>query len=64
MVLRGSILSMGCSGCDWDPEKELESQRKHGITFEIACCVFGDPDREEVEDEGNYGEERCSPLAE
>ena len=51
---------MACSGCDWDPEKNLENQRKHaGIRFEDACGVFDDPYREEVEDEGDYDEDRC-----
>jgi uncharacterized DUF497 family protein len=49
---------MVCSVCDWDPEKERESFRKHGISFDVACCVFGDPHREEVEDDGDYGEVR------
>jgi len=50
---------MACSGCDWDPEKDLENQRKHeGIRVEDACGVFDDPYREEVEDEGDYDEDR------
>jgi uncharacterized DUF497 family protein len=49
---------MACSGCDWDPEKDLENQRKHGgIRFEDACCVFDDPYREETEDERDYDED-------
>jgi len=51
---------MACSGCDWDPEKDLENQRKPaGIRFEDACGVVDDPYREEVEDEGDYDEDRC-----
>ena len=54
---------MACSGCDWDPEKDLENQRKHeGIRFEDACCVFDDPYREETEDEGDYDEARFIVL--
>lgn len=49
---------MRCAGCDWDPAKERESLRKHGISFDVACCVFEDPQREETEDPGDYGEVR------
>ena len=49
----------GCPGCEWDPEKDAENQRKHdGITLEDACRVFDDPYRDEVENEGNDGEVR------
>jgi len=27
----------------WDPEKEKENQRKHGVSFEEATTVFSDP---------------------
>jgi uncharacterized protein len=54
---------MACSGCDWDPAKDLENRRKHeGIRFEDACGVFDDPYREEVEDEGDYDEDRFRVL--
>jgi uncharacterized DUF497 family protein len=37
----------------------VENQRKHdGITFADACCVFDDPNRDEAEDDSDYGEER------
>ena len=50
---------MECSGCEWDPEKDAENQCKHeGIRFVDACCVFEDPNREEVEDDGDYDEVR------
>jgi uncharacterized protein len=63
VVLRSSINPMACSGCDWDPEKNLENQRKHeGIRFEDACCEFDDPYREETEDDGDYDEDRCIVL--
>ena len=43
---------------EWDPEKDLENRRKHGVTFEEARSVFrdehalmiGDPDHSEEED--------------
>lgn len=27
----------------WDPRKDRENQRKHGVSFEEATTVFGDP---------------------
>ena len=49
----------GCPGCEWDPEKDADNQRKHeGVTFADACCVFDDPLRDVVEDESAYGEQR------
>ena len=43
---------------EWDPAKDLENRRKHGISFEEAETVFsdeqarllGDPDHSENED--------------
>lgn len=49
---------MGCSGCEWDPSKDLENQRKHGIAFEDACCVFEDPHQIVIPDNRDYGEQR------
>jgi uncharacterized DUF497 family protein len=49
---------MGCPGCEWDPRKDLENQRKHRVKFEDACRVFTDPFREVVPDDRGYGEER------
>ena len=28
---------------EWDKSKEKENQKKHGISFEEATTVFGDP---------------------
>jgi uncharacterized protein len=42
----------------WDPAKNRENQRKHGISFDDAKVVFQDPDRIEVLDDRDYGEER------
>lgn len=54
---------MACSGCDWDPQKNLENQPKHeGIRFEDAYCIFDDPYRDETEDDGNYDEDRFIVL--
>ena len=42
----------------WDPAKNRENQRKHGISFDDAKAIFQDPDRIEVLDDRDYGEER------
>jgi uncharacterized DUF497 family protein len=28
---------------EWDPQKAAANERKHGITFDEATTVFGDP---------------------
>ena len=28
---------------EWDPQKELHNLRKHGVSFDEASTVFGDP---------------------
>jgi uncharacterized DUF497 family protein len=28
---------------EWDEEKNERNVRKHGVTFEEACTIFGDP---------------------
>jgi uncharacterized protein len=28
---------------EWDPQKAAANQRKHKVSFEVACTVFGDP---------------------
>lgn len=28
---------------EWDPRKAVTNQRKHGVSFEEATTVFGDP---------------------
>ena len=28
---------------EWDPAKAIANQRKHGVSFEDAATVFGDP---------------------
>ena len=42
----------------WDPAKNRENQRKHGISFDDAKAVLQDPDQIEVLDDRDYGEER------
>ena len=42
----------------WNPAKNRENQRKHGISFDDAKAIFQYPDRIEVHDDRDYGEER------
>ena len=42
---------------DWDEEKNLANQRKHGITFEEAATIFEGPVLS-LEDEGHQSEIR------
>lgn len=28
---------------EWDPDKAIENLRKHGVSFDEAATVFGDP---------------------
>ena len=28
---------------EWDPEKDNQNQAKHGVSFEEASTLFGDP---------------------
>ena len=28
---------------EWDPEKDRQNQAKHGVSFEEASTIFGDP---------------------
>lgn len=45
---------------EWDPDKAAANIRKHGVTFEEAATVFGDPlsltahDPDHSEDEDRY----------
>lgn len=42
----------------WDTEKALRNYEKHGVTFEEAITVFGDPEALDLEDEKHPGPER------
>ena len=35
---------------DWDPKKDSENRRKHGVSFAAAQYAFADPDRVIAED--------------
>ncbi|MEX0611274.1 MAG: BrnT family toxin [Pirellulales bacterium] len=45
---------------EWDEEKDLSNQRKHGVSFDEAKTVFGDPrsitiaDEQHSDDEDRY----------
>ena len=41
---------MGKESFDWDPEKDLANQAKHGISFAEAQYAFADPNRVIAED--------------
>ena len=44
---------------EWDPQKALQNNEKHGITFEEAATVFGDPlFITVIDDEHSIDEER------
>ena len=36
---------MGKESFEWDPEKDIENQRKHGVSFNEAQHAFEDPNR-------------------
>ena len=38
---------------EWNERKARENLRKHGIAFEIAATVFGDPNSNTIYDETN-----------
>ena len=43
---------------EWDSEKDLESQAKHGVTFATAQFAFADPRRVIAEDLSHSGTEQ------
>ena len=49
---------------EWNPQKAEANKRKHGVSFESAALIFGDPRVYEFE-EGNYhGEVRHRAIGE
>jgi uncharacterized DUF497 family protein len=42
---------------EWDEDKNIANKVKHGISFEIAIRVFGDPNRLEQYDSSHDEEE-------
>ena len=47
---------------EWDEQKETRNIQKHGISFEIAAKAFSDPNRIELYDDKDYGEERFALI--
>ena len=47
---------------EWHPEKDQQNQAKHGVAFEEASTVFGDPFALTINDPDHSDEERtgCS----
>ena len=43
---------------EWDPAKDIENKKKHGISFELASYVFADPNRLERFDRAESNDER------
>lgn len=43
---------------DWDPNKDAENQKKHGVSFSRAQYAFADPRRVIAKDENHSPEER------
>ena len=43
---------------EWDPEKDLENQAKHGVAFAAAQFAFADPRRVIAEDLSHSGTEQ------
>ncbi len=52
---------MGAS-FEWDPDKDAENQRKHGVSFLEAQVAFLDPSRVIARDMGTAGA-RCDSIA-
>lgn len=50
---------------DWDPAKAAANAAKHGVTFEAAVTVFGDPLARSIPDlDSSLEEERWVTLGE
>ena len=48
----------------WDPDKNIENKRRHGISFHAARAVFQDPNHIDDLDDRDYGEERWVAIGE
>lgn len=49
---------MATARFEWDPRKDEENQRKHGVTFAKAQFAFADPRRVLAEDQSHTSRER------
>jgi uncharacterized DUF497 family protein len=48
---------------EWDERKNLENQRKHGVSFDLAVLVFDDENRQIVLDRvDETGEQRWHAI--
>lgn len=47
---------------DWDNDKNISNQKKHGVSFELACLVFDDPLHVSKQDRHEGGEERWQTI--
>ena len=43
---------------EWDAQKDLENQKKHGVPFELAQYAFADPGRVIAEDRSHGRDEK------
>jgi uncharacterized protein len=43
---------------EWDPKKDIENQKKHGVSFQLAQFAFADPHRVIAEDLSHSGDEK------
>ncbi len=51
-------------GFSWDPKKNVQNQKEHGIDFNDACKAFSSITIENIDDRFAYGEERLNALGE
>ena len=49
---------MSTARFEWDPDKDLENQGKHGVSFAEAQYAFADPRRVIAEDLSHSGQEK------
>jgi uncharacterized DUF497 family protein len=47
---------------EWDSRKAASNKRKHGVSFESAALVFGDPHVYEFEEGSDHGEVRYRAI--
>jgi uncharacterized protein len=48
---------------EWDPEKDAENRRKHGLSLADGIAALEDPNSESwIDDRFDYGEERLITL--
>lgn len=46
----------------WDPQKAIENEKKHGLSFELAALVFADPFAKSAQDRFENGEYRWQTI--